>query len=199
MIIHANVSGKAKLHSYETETQFLFTFPFDNMFILLCYISENKYEGRYLDGSPYYTTHIKKFNYEGIIFPKGYTLFLINDSAGYTPDVLDIKHAEKIIRDSIRVLNKDRINQDSGPIIHKNLRKYKRQYFGKFNEKGQKLIIIGLSWDRLRLIDKIGNRRDVDKWKTEELNVMDGGSYYWSISINLSTNEIINFNVHGVG
>jgi len=149
-----------------------------------------------LDGTSYYTTHLKKFNYEGIIFPKGYNVFQINDSSGFTPNIEDIEHVEKIIRRSIKELNKNLVNQDSGPIIHKNLRKYKRQYFGKFNEKGQKVISIGFSWDKSRWKDK---KSGVDKWKTDELMVMDGGSNYWSISINLSTDEIIYFNVHGVG
>ena len=149
-----------------------------------------------MDGTSYYTTHIKRFNYEGIIFPKGYNEFQINDSSGFTPNIEDIEHVEKIIRRSIKELNKDIINQASGPIIHKNLRKYKRQYFGKFNEKGQKVISIGFSWARSRLKDK---KSEVDEWKTHELAVFDGGSYYWSISINLLTDEIIYFNVHGVG
>jgi hypothetical protein len=80
------------------------------------------------------------------------------------------------------------MNQSSSPIIHKNLKKYKRQYFGYINEKGEKILYINSLWKK--------NEKET-KWLQQIIMVSDGGSHYWNIEYNLETEELENLKVNG--
>jgi hypothetical protein len=140
---------------------------------------------------------------EGIILTKDYIYLFTHDrlANGFTPSATEIETAEKILKEKIREVNKSRPNQlDGSPIIHRNLYKYFRQYSGNINENGEKIININMLWDRFSIIDRIqgcnDNRPD---YRLDYITMFDGGSYYWSISINISNSKIEFFSVKGLG
>lgn len=99
----------------------------------------------------------------------------------FTPAKYEIIEAEKIIRNYISNENKILINQGHGfPIIHKKLYKYKRQYFGYINREGEKVIWVNCIYGKKY-------RNVIDK---ELIFVLDGGSYFWQIKVNLSKKKL---------
>ena len=102
----------------------------------------------------------------------------------------EIKIAEGILKKNLVDLNASKINQTEGcPNIIKKLCKYRRQYFGFINTKGEKIIWINFFW----------NKEFNDKAKYELIGVNDGCSYYWNIEVNITTNSLSNLQVNGKG
>ena len=127
---------------------------------------------------------IRNYNYVGITN---------NPGNKFIPTLFEIDSAEIFLRKGIKEININRPNQFGNcPIIHKHLRKYLRQYFGRI-ENGEKIILINCLWANDFLIKNNGN------WKKEEQIVMDGCSYYWSIKVNLNTKTLFDFKVNGPG
>lgn len=138
------------------------------------------------------TQQIKGKCFEGYIFPKTYVGFIPveNVSERFTPLHEDILKVEEILNKQIKVLNNDLLNQSgSCPIIHKNLRRYKRQYFGLITENGDKVIWINFIWGK----DKDALR----KWNEEVIIILDGCSYYWNVKVNLTEGQLIDLSVTG--
>ena len=89
----------------------------------------------------YQTTYIKTNKFEGVIFPKEYIVLMNSSDKKFTPTISDIESAEKILQKGIKEINVNRPNQfDNCPVIHRKLKKYKRQYFGYFDTNGDKII-----------------------------------------------------------
>lgn len=120
----------------------------------------------------------------------------------FTPNLEEIKIAEKILRKNIREINSKKINQRNGClIIHKNLNMYRRQYFGYFNDKNEKVIYVTFNKNKLSLIEKIkGIQKDEsDNWKKEKEIWQDGCSSHWQIKINLETKALFELEINGIG
>lgn len=146
---------------------------------------------------------IKKIR--GTIFNNNYPFrnFYVSDvdsTKRWVPDKKDIELAEKILRQHIKEINKDRPNQVGGcPLIHRNLNKYYRQYVGITNNKGQKVIHINFYWDRYSLWDKImGDYDDRLSFDSDYAIVNDGCSYNWEINVNLNEKTLTDFGVNGI-
>jgi len=105
----------------------------------------------------------------------------------FTPTREDIEKAETALKTQLQELNKPLVNQHNSPIIHKKLRKYKRQYFGYINDKGQKILLINSFW----------NKKEYSYWLESKVSVLDGGSYYWSVNYDLETNELFDLYING--
>jgi hypothetical protein len=142
----------------------------------------------------------------GTIFNDNYPFskFLTSDvdsTKRWTPNKDDIELAEGILKEQIKKINKDRINQqDNCPIIHRHLNDYFRQYVGITNDKGQRIIHINFSWDKFTLKDRIvGNSDSRLDFKSDYSFVFDGCSYYWGINVNLDENKLTDLGVNGVG
>ena len=134
--------------------------------------------------------------------PKEYQNFNINipEERRFTPTPDDIKILEKNLRLNIKNINKDRPNQgkDFGPIIHKHLRKYLRQYLGLIDKNGNKIIWVNFI-KRPTLIQKIRDFYDASEGLQEDwIFILDGGSYYWQIKYNLNSGEFFDFSVNGI-
>lgn len=150
--------------------------------------------------------NISKTRYKstcGIVLEKNYVYFFPNEFNGnrFTPSEEDILKAEIILENKIKEINTpNMINQGGNcPIIHKNLMKYFRQYSGELNTKNEKIININMLWNRFPFWHKIlGYEDQRDKYKKGYYFVNDGCSYYWQISINISTERIELFTVNGV-
>lgn len=146
---------------------------------------------------------IKKGEIEGVIFRKEYDcIFCSLGENRYTPVIEDVNLAEEILAKNIKIINNPRYNQGDGcPIIHKNLKNYRRQYFGNIDRDGNKILFINFTWARFTIIDWLqGYEKDKsDNWKTEMTAVLDGCSNHWSIEVNLTKESLQNLMVNGQG
>ncbi len=109
----------------------------------------------------------------------------------FTPTREEVEKAETALRENLETLNKDLINQDgskNNPIIHKNLKKYNRQYFGYIDENGDRILLINGLWNKIE---------PISSWLNEWIVVFDGGSYYWNIKFNLTTGKLFDLSVNG--
>ena len=137
------------------------------------------------------STRIVGKNYSGYIFNKDH--FVIVDAGQefkrYTPTKEDVYKAEEIIKSNIKQANKNLVNQ-SGPnlIIHKNLNKYIRQYVGFINENNEKVIWVSFIWE------KYSRRHHLEK---DIIHVLDGGSYYWNVMVDIKNNNLYDLDVNG--
>ncbi|WP_139260413.1 hypothetical protein [Flavobacterium defluvii] len=111
----------------------------------------------------------------------------------FTPTSNEINELEILLGKNIEIINTNKFN----PLIHKNLNNYNRQYFGIFNEKGQKIIYVNFLWRENT--DHPFNRNKKEKWKTEWQDISDGGSYYWNIKYNLINKTFFDFRVNTLG
>lgn len=136
-------------------------------------------------------TYVDGGRFKGVIFSADYELPLFDETlkGRFTPTVDEVKRLEKELKARIKEINKSRSNQGRhyGPIVDKKLGRYIRQYVGFINDKGEKVIYVGLHW----------NRRDYN-WKEEFLIVFDGGSYHWTIRYNEDKNGFSHFGVNGI-
>ncbi|MCA1965502.1 MAG: hypothetical protein LDL23_02500 [Flavobacterium sp.] len=130
--------------------------------------------------------HFKTRQFEVAIFPESSNELMQQNR--FTPTKEEIIKAENALKSKLKFINNPLMNQSSSPIIHKNLKKYKRQYFGYINEKGEKILYINSLWKK--------NEKET-KWLQQIIMVSDGGSHYWNIEYNLETEELENLKVNG--
>jgi len=131
--------------------------------------------------------HYKTKEFDVAIFPANY-LDLIPGQR-FTPTRQEIDKAEKVLHNNLKTLNSQLVNQSSTPIIHKNLHKYKRQYFGYIDKNGDRILIINCFWSH--------DKDDTDRWLKDRIIAHDGGSYYWNIKLNLDKNELFDLDING--
>lgn len=130
--------------------------------------------------------HFKTRQFELAIFPESSNDLMQQNR--FTPTKEEIFKAENALKLKLKEANKNLENQYNSPIIHRNLKKYKRQYFGYINDKGEKILYINSLWKK--------NEKET-KWMQQIIMVSDGGSYYWNIEYNLETEELENLKVNG--
>ena len=131
--------------------------------------------------------HYKSNKFDVAIFPANYVDLIPGER--FTPTRQEIEKAEIALNNNLRVLNKQLVNQSSTPIIHKNLQKYKRQYFGYIDKNGNRILLINCFWSK--------DKDDTNGWLTGRVQVLDGGSYYWNVKFNLDKNELFDLDVNG--
>jgi len=131
---------------------------------------------------------------EGIILEKDY--YNENNTFIFTPSSEEILKAESILKLRIKETNTLMLNQgENCPIIHKNLMNYFRQYIGRINQQGERIIMINMLWNKHSLW-----KRTIDdriEYRKGYYYVLDGCSYYWCVSVNLTTEKLENFSVNG--
>ncbi|TDR24426.1 hypothetical protein [Flavobacterium cheniae] len=132
--------------------------------------------------------HFKTRQFEVAIFPESSNEIMQQNR--FTPSKEEIIKAENALKYKLKFLNDPLMNQTSSPIIHKNLKKYKRQYFGYINNKGEKILYINSLWSK-------SIKEHHWHWLNEIIWISDGGSYYWNIEYNLETEELENLKVNG--
>ena len=130
--------------------------------------------------------------YKGYVFDTSYLVFksIKEEQSRAVLSCDEIKIAEDILKNNLAALNANKINQAEGcPNISKKLCKYRRQYFGFINSKGEKVIWINMFW----------NKELNEKSKYELITVNDGCSYYWNIEVNITTSTLSNLQINGKG
>lgn len=150
-----------------------------------------------------YSEIVKRRKIIGANFSENGDCFMcLQNVKRFSPSLEEIKHAESILRENIRETNSRKINQGNGClIIHNNLNKYRRQYFGYYNEINEKVIYVTFNKNELSLIEKIkGFQKDKsENWKKEKESWFDGCSNHWEVKINLKTEKLFEFGVNGSG
>lgn len=138
-------------------------------------------------------THVKGKGYEGYIFDETHFVMVSvqQQKSRYTPTKDDVAAAEKLLKEKLPSINKGRVNQiRSCPVIDKKLKRYKRQYVGFINDKGEKILWINLIW--VKRVTESELSKDI-------VSVQDGCSYYWNVKINVTTGEVFDLRVNGRG
>ena len=133
------------------------------------------------------TVHYKTDRFDIAIFPANYIDFISGER--FTPTKQDIDKAEAALRTKLKELNKMQINQHTTPIIHKKLKKYKRQYFGYIDSNGNKILLINCFWYK--------DDDSKEKWLKDRIYAFDGGSYYWNVKFNLNTEDLFDLLING--
>lgn len=139
------------------------------------------------------TTYIKGKGFTGYIFNENHFVLMSieNQKMRYTPNKKDILNAEKLLKGNLKCKNSEQANQKNGcPVIHKNLKKYIRQYVGFINTEGEKIIWINFLWDK---------NIDESKLKQDIIMTHDGCSHYWNIKINIDKEVLYELNINGNG
>lgn len=90
------------------------------------------------------TVFVEGKNYKGYIFPKEYEnkYFVRSTNKFFTPTVDDIKEVERLLIVKAKDIKKNKISTQNKCWNYNNLCKYNRQYFGEFDDNGNKLIFI---------------------------------------------------------
>lgn len=131
--------------------------------------------------------HYKTGKFEAAIFPANYDDYRFSKGKQrFTPTRKEIDQAETALKNDLRSLNKNLINQSSSPIIHKKLSRYKRQYFGYTDENGDRMLFINCFWNKT-----------IDSFLDGIIIMLDGGSYYWSVKFNLTKGELFDLMING--
>ena len=133
--------------------------------------------------------HYKTQKFDVAIFPANYIDLIASPENSFTPTKTEIDRAELYLRSHLKEANNDLINQSSTPIIHRKLKKYKRQYFGYIDKNGDRILLINCFWSK--------NKSDSEIWLRNRIIVNDGGSYYWNIKFNLDKNALFELVVNG--
>lgn len=129
--------------------------------------------------------HYQTKDFDVAIFPKEYKL--IGFEKRFTPTKEEVFLAEEALHNQLKKINKNLLNQSHSPVIHKNLKKYKRQYFGVYDENGNKILLINCFWEE----------RPNEYWLQSEVQVEDGGSYYWQIKFSVEENQLFDLHING--
>lgn len=130
------------------------------------------------------TIFIKTKHFQGVIF----NLNAVND---FYPSIGDIRNAEDYLGVFMEKQRRKRVLFRQGgpcPYIHRNLRKYKRQYVGIFDKKGRKVI-----WIRAFLDTEA---YDFPNWKSQIIAHADGCSHFWSIKVNLKRGKCFDYQIN---
>lgn len=144
-------------------------------------------------------THVKGIDFEGVIFSESFVFpFLKNQGSDkrFTPSSAEIEVSESLLNEGIKTLNALKLNQgnEKGPVIHENLTKYARQYFGYFTDTGEKIVYISCLFKaNYHTLSK-----QTPNWLKGAVLVLNGGSNYWQVQANLSSCKLFGLQINGL-
>lgn len=148
---------------------------------------------------------VKSNKFRGTIFKSTYqkdkVYIAVTDSIKtFTPSIQDVTLAESILKEQIENANRSHINQlEKRQYIDRNMNKYFRQYIGFINNKDERIVHINFHWDRFTLMDRIKGYWDDRLDYTSDFSlVLDGGSRYWKVNVNLTTKTLYGLSVNGL-
>jgi len=166
------------------------------LFLALILASCNTNHTRKIDGQEYTATEVKGSGhvfletkkFSGVIFKYTANESSSWDSTGFTPTIEEIFNAERIFQHCLEV---KKIGSDGMDIELKRIQhpsKYYRQYVGHYNAKGEKIIF-------MNCMAKVVASTS-DDWKQRKKLVRDGGNNYFSIEINIESQDCSSFMVN---
>lgn len=143
--------------------------------------------------------YVKGESFEGVVFSKDFMLPFLSGASGdkrFTPSVPEIEQAEKLLAKDLKGVNALKLNQggDKGPVIHDNLGRFVRQYFGYYTEEGDKIVYISclLKDNYKSTSEKPAN------WLEGAVVVLNGGSNYWQIQADLTKKRLFGLDVNNL-
>lgn len=135
--------------------------------------------------------YIKNKNYKGYIFPKECDVDVFPRTPNsFTPSAEDVEEAERILREYFQ--NRSFEINDEYPLINKKtLKDYYRQYIGEI-KNGNKIIFINF-------IHKTEKDTSLsEEMKKQLIYVLDGGTYYWRIYVDITSGKVLEMTVNGI-
>jgi hypothetical protein len=141
---------------------------------------------------------------KGAIFPNTYkntSYKWLDDEYRFTPTYNEIEAFEKKLRSKLKLINKKRWNQkNSCPVIHRNLKKYLRQYLGFIDENGNKYLLINFLWKDdtfLNETEKDEYYNELGDWRKHWQVWFDGCSHYWNVKYYLESDKLFDLYING--
>lgn len=132
-------------------------------------------------------------NYHGWSFHQDWDVdFTVEGQDGrFTPTDAEIAEAERLIQKRIDYVNRDHINQGGMcPVIDEHMHKYRRQYVGFTNDRGDHIVWVNFLWDDELTDEQLAN---------DVLLTTGGCGHFWHIECNLSTRKVYALEVNGSG
>ena len=132
-------------------------------------------------------------NYHGWSFHQDWDVdFTVEGQDGrFTPTDAEIAEAERLIQKRIDYVNRDHINQGGMcPVIDEHMHKYRRQYVGFTNDRGDHIVWVNFLWD-----DQLTDER----LASDVLLTSGGCGHFWHIECNLATRKVYALDVNGSG
>ncbi|MBC7914948.1 MAG: hypothetical protein H7Y07_12590 [Pyrinomonadaceae bacterium] len=143
--------------------------------------------------------YVKGDEFEGLVFSEDFVFPFLSNQSGdkrFTPSIIDIEKAERLLVKNIKsvTIKQSKQGKDVGPIIHENLKKFARQYYGYYTEEGDKVIYIScLIKDDYPHIDK-----QIPNWLKGAVVVLNGGSNYWQVQANLNNSTLFGLEINSL-
>ena len=128
-------------------------------------------------------------NYHGWAFHQDHEVdFTVENQDGrFTLTDEEVADAEYLIQKKIAYVNRDHYNQGGMcPIIDEHMRKYRRQYVGFTNDRGDHIVWANFLWD-----DKLTD----EKLASDILFTKGGCGHFWHIKCNLTTRKVYGLEV----
>ena len=132
-------------------------------------------------------------NYHGWSFHQDVEVdFTVEGQDGrFTPTDAEIADAEYLVQKRIAYENREHYNQGGMcPIIDEHMRKYRRQYVGFTNDRGDHIIWLSGLWDE--------NMTD-EQLASDVILTRGGCGRFWHIKVNLNTRKVYGLEVNEDG
>ncbi len=132
-------------------------------------------------------------NYHGWAFHQDVDVdFTVENQDGrFTPTDAEVAEAERLIQKRIAYLNRDHYNQQGMcPVIDEHMHKYRRQYVGFTNDRGDHIIWANFLWDE--------NMSD-DLLASDVILTRGGCGRFWHLKCNLTTRKVYGLEVNESG
>ena len=170
------------------------------IYIFLCFFnSAQAQKVSFVEKRTSYHTYVKGVNFEGVIFSEDFAFpFLSQQSKErrFTPTTAEIETAESLLAANLKSVNQLKINQggENGPVIHENLSKFVRQYYGYISQSGEKIVFISC----LLKANYTSSGKELPNWLKGAVVVLNGGSNYWQVQANLKSNSLFGLSVNSL-
>ncbi len=156
--------------------------------ILILFLSsclQNKSKGKFDKSNAGQKTEFSRSDFTVIEFDsKWYWIYRNATPATLSDD--EILLVEKILKTVVEK-NNDSRDEKTASRFSIELQGYKKQYVPIINQKGENEV-----WANMFCSDF-----EAEYWKTEIVNVEDGGNCFWNVKINLTTGEYYELSING--
>ncbi|MCZ8090007.1 MAG: hypothetical protein O9282_04610 [Flavobacterium sp.] len=148
-------------------------------------------------------TVFKGEKFEGAIFSMIYenkAYEFLSQNERFTPTEKEVQKFEKELRCKLKEINKSRVNQQkSCPVIHRNLKKYFRQYSGFIDNSGKKYLLVNFLWsDNFKENTNDEFYNELGDWRKHWQIWFDGCSHFWNVKYYLETDTLFDLQINGV-
>ncbi|MBC8052490.1 MAG: hypothetical protein H7Y13_05460 [Sphingobacteriaceae bacterium] len=167
--------------------------------LVIIFFSANAQKISFSEHRSSFHTYIKGDTFEGVVFSQDFAFPFLSHICGdkrFTPTPADIEAAEKLLINDLKTVNVLKLNQGgaNGPVIHENLNRFVRQYYGYVTETGDRIVYISFLFKGHYL----PKNKETPNWLKGAVMVLNGGSNYWQIQANLDKLSLFGLGVNGL-